>query len=256
MAILDDIRRFWDDDAATYDDAPGHRPVSAAVQAAWTAAVEALLPPAPARVLDCGAGTGFLSLIAARLGHQVTALDLSPHMLAKLEAAARAEGLDITVVVAPADRPPPPPPGAGTDGYGAAVYDAVMERHLLWTLPDPSAALAAWRACAPTGRLVAFESLWGDADPVQARLGQARKLLRQWRGTPPDHHGSYAPDLRRALPLGSGTHPRAVANAVAQAGWHAPRLVRLRDVQWAASLELPLPERLLGVTPHFAVVAT
>ena len=84
MAILDDIRRFWDDDAATYDNAPGHRPTSPAVQAAWTAALEALLPPPPARVLDCGAGTGFLSLIAARLGHRVTALDLSPQMLAKL----------------------------------------------------------------------------------------------------------------------------------------------------------------------------
>src|ERR1019366_8461804 len=57
MAILDDIRRFWDDDAATYDDAPGHHPTSAAVQAAWTAALEALLPPLPSNVLDCGAGT-------------------------------------------------------------------------------------------------------------------------------------------------------------------------------------------------------
>jgi SAM-dependent methyltransferase len=256
MAILDDIRRFWDDDAATYDDAPGHRPVSPAVQAAWTAAVEALLPPAPARVLDCGAGTGFLSLIAARLGHRVTALDLSPQMLDKLRAAAQAEDLDVTVVVAAAHEPPPPPPGGGTTGYGSAGYDVVMERHLLWTLPDPAAALAAWRVCAPTGRLVAIESMWGEADPLEARLGRARKLLQQWRGTPPDHHGAYPPEVRGALPLGSGTPPRAVAALVAEAGWQAPRLVRLRDVEWATTLEQRLPERLLGVAPRFAVVAT
>ena len=103
---------------------------------------------------------------------------------------------------------------------------------------------------------MAFESLWGDADPVQARLGRARKLLRRWRGTPPDHHGDYSPDVRGALPLGRGTHPRTVAALVTQAGWHTPRLVRLRDVQWATTLEQRLPERLLGVTPHFAVVAT
>src|SRR5580692_2587918 len=99
MAILDDIRRFWDDDAATYDNAPGHHPTSAAVQAAWTAALASLLPPPPARVLDCGAGTGFLSLIAARLGHSVTALDLSTAMLDRLRTAADAEQLDVEIVV-------------------------------------------------------------------------------------------------------------------------------------------------------------
>jgi len=243
MAILDDIRRFWDDDAATYDNAPGHRPASAAVQAAWTAALDALLPPAPARVLDCGAGTGFLSLIAARLGHRVTALDLSTEMLAQLGAAAAAESLDVTVVVAPAHEPP-------------QGFDAVMERHLLWTLPDPRGALVAWRAAAPAGRLVAIESLWGDADPVEALRGRAWHWVQRRRHTAPDHHGSYPTEVRATLPLGSGTHPRAVAELAAEAGWGSPRLVRLRDVGWAETLELRLPERVLGVTPRFAVVAT
>ncbi len=242
MAILDEIRTFWDDDATTYDDTPGHRPTSAAVQAAWTAALDALLPPAPARVLDCGAGTGFLSLMAARLGHRVTALDLSPGMLAKLSAAAGADGLDISVVTGPADQPP--------NGF-----DAVIERHLLWTLPDPVAALSAWRAAAPGGRLVAIESLWGTVDPLESLRAHAWKVVRRWRGTAPDHHGSYGAEVRGALPLGSGTHPRTVVETVAEAGWSNPRLVRLRDVEWASALEQRLPERLLGVAPRFAVVA-
>ncbi len=249
MAILDDIRRFWDDDAATYDNAPGHRPTSAAVQAAWTAALEALLPTAPSNVLDCGAGTGFLSLMAARLGHRVTALDLSSQMLAKLSAAAEAEGLDIAVVVAPAHEPPMAP-----DGHG---FDAVIERHLLWTLPDPVAALRAWRAVvASNGRLVAIESMWGDSDRLEALRGRAWDLVKRWRGTAPDHHGPYPAAVRGALPLGTGTHPRSVARLVAESGWTAPRLVRLRDVEWTSKLEQRLPERLLGVVPRFAIVAT
>jgi len=240
--MLDEIRRFWDDDAPTYDDAPGHHPRSPAAQAAWTAALAALLPPPPARVLDCGAGTGFLSLIAARLGHRVTALDVSGAMLERLGAAARSEDLAVEVLEGPAEEPPP-------------GFDAVMERHLLWTLPDPGAALAAWRRAAPAGVLVAVESLWGRADRLEALRSSAREALRRWRGTPDDHHGPYPAEVRRALPLGGGTHPRAVAGLVGASGWPAPRLVRLRDVEWATALELPLPERLVGVTPRFAVAA-
>ncbi len=191
MTLLDDIRQYWDDDAATYDDAPGHRPTSVAVQAAWTAALATLLPPAPCRVLDCGAGTGFLSLIAARLGHAVTALDLSPQMLARLHAAADAEDLDITVVVGPATAPP-------------TGFDAVMERHLLWTLPDPELALRAWRTAAPTGRLVVIESMWGHIDALERARSSARQILRRIRGEAPDHHAPYSENLRNALPLGSG----------------------------------------------------
>jgi SAM-dependent methyltransferase len=243
VTILDEIRRFWDADAPTYDRAEGHRPTSAAVNAAWTAALEALLPAAPARVLDCGAGTGFLSLVAARLGHRVTALDVSEQMLGRLRAAAEAAGLVIEVVHAPADEPP-------------GSFDAVIERHLLWTLPDPPAALRAWRSAAPEGRLVAIESLWGTADPLEALRARAWQAVKRWRATPPDHHGPYPDAVRGALPLGSGTHPRAVVQLASAAGWANPRLVRLRDVEWASNLELRLPERLLGVTPRFAVAAS
>lgn len=243
MTTIDDIRAYWDEDSATYDDSPQHRPTDPAVLAAWTASLEAALPPPPAQVLDCGAGTGFLSLIAARLGHQVTALDLSSGMLDRLRSRASAEGLDVETVVSPATRPP------------GGVFDVVVERHLLWTLPDPEAALAAWRAAAPSGRLVLVESLWGDVDPLEQIRGAARRLVHRLQRTPPEHHADYGPDLRRTLPLGSGTHPGVLATMVTEAGWRAPRLSRLRDVEWAERISLPLPERLVGVTPRFTVVA-
>jgi len=43
-----------------------------------------LLPEPPASVLDVGAGTGFLSLLLAGQGYDVTAVDLSPGMLGQL----------------------------------------------------------------------------------------------------------------------------------------------------------------------------
>jgi SAM-dependent methyltransferase len=243
MAIHDEIREYWDADAATYDNATNHRPTDAAERAAWSTALARLLPPAPARVLDCGAGTGFLSLLAAGLGHRVTALDLSPGMLARLRLKAEADALEIEIVEGPADEPPPGP------------WDAVMERHLLWTLPDPAGTLRAWRKVAPMGRLVLVEGMWGGVDPVESLRDSGRRVLRRLLRRPSSHHAAYGAEVRTALPLGGGTHPATLVDLVAQAGWPRPQLERLRDVEWAATVSMPMPERLLGVPPRFVVTA-
>src|SRR5215472_8651986 len=91
--VPDEIREFWDEDAATYDKSPAHYPQRPQEQAAWAATLRHLLPAPPAAVLDMGAGTGFLSLLLAAQGYQVTAADISPGMLARLRAKAADRGL-------------------------------------------------------------------------------------------------------------------------------------------------------------------
>ena len=236
------IRRFWDDDAATYDRSAGHRPRDPRVVAAWTRALGRLLPPPPAKVLDCGAGTGFLSLIAARAGHEVTALDLSPAMLEQLRASARSEGLEVAVSAGPAEDVPGGP------------FDVVMERHLLWTLPDPQAVLRAWGSAAH--RIVLVESVWGHRAPwIEQQRASLRRRLRAMRKVPPDHHGEYPEAVRRSLPFGDGTPPAAVLAAVRAVGFTDANVERLRDVEAAERRAQPWIERLLGVAPRFALTA-
>lgn len=241
-AALSALRRYWDRDAATYDRWREHGAWSAAERATWAATLVGLLPPAGARLLDVGAGTGFLSLAAARLGYDVTALDISSSMLARLRENAASNGLHIETVCGPAHEPPDGP------------YDAVMERLALWTLPEPKRALAAWREVT-SGRLIVFEGVWSGCDYPEALRRRARRLLQRARRLEPEHHGPYPPDLQTRLPLLRDVSPSALIGAISTAGWSEPRLARLADVEWARLLALPPLERMLGVTPEYCVVA-
>ena len=238
------IRHFWDVDAHTYDQAGDHHPRSAVELAAWRAAFLRLLPPPPARVLDVGAGTGFLALNLARLGYRVTAVDLAPAMLSALTSKATAAGVELETIEGQAEEPPEGP------------FDVVVERHLIWTLPDPGSALLAWREVAPEGRLVLFEGLWGQgADMTERALRQARSLVSRVRGDTHGHHGSYDQEMLDALPLASGPDPERLVPLVESTPWGPARIERLHDVDWATRRALPPADQLLGTHPRFAIIA-
>jgi SAM-dependent methyltransferase len=244
-SVSDEIRAFWDEDAAVYDASTSHYPRRPQEQAAWAAELRRLLPAPPATVLDVGAGTGFLSLLLAGQGYDVTAVDLSPGMLGRLRTKATERGLTIRAVEADALNPPP------------GDFDAVVERHLLWTLPDPGAALAAWREVAPRGRLVLIEGTWGSAGwaGLERWRAEARRLVERVRAAEPGHHGHYSDRVQRALPHGHGLSTAEAVALVQASPWGQARLERLRDVEWAIIDGRGLLDELLGTHPRWAVIA-
>lgn len=235
------LQSFWDLDAEVYDRSPTHAGTEPVEAAAWRAALARHLPPPPSRILDVGAGTGAITLMAADLGHQVTALDLSPGMLSRLRHKASGRGLDVEVVEGPATQPPTGP------------FDAVVERHVLWTVPDPSATLSAWRLVAP--RLVSYESIHSTGGPVHALRHRTSGVLRRIFGVPHDHHAEYDPELLASLPLAGRMRPATLIAAMSEAGWARYRLERLRDVEWARRMAAPWPLGWIETVPHFAVIA-
>jgi len=88
MRTLEQIRNAWDEIAVGYDEfvTPSH--ISLAEKAFDMLGLQEGM-----RLLDVAAGSGALSLPAARLGVQVVAVDLSPGMVDRLKQRAHVEGL-------------------------------------------------------------------------------------------------------------------------------------------------------------------
>jgi ubiquinone/menaquinone biosynthesis C-methylase UbiE len=162
VSITPRIAEFWDAAADSFDEQPDHGLRDTRVSDAWATRLTTWLPAPPAAVLDVGCGTGSLSLLLAQRGYDVTAVDLSPNMVDHARRKLAVANLPARFLVADAANIPPP----------AHDVDVVLVRHLLWTLPDPTAALRHWIALSrPGGRLVLVEGRWGTATTDEAKDG-------------------------------------------------------------------------------------
>jgi hypothetical protein len=57
--------------------------------------------------------------------------------------------------------------------HNVAAWRATLRRDLIWTLPEPGAALTAWHMAGPTGRLVFFKGTCGKATGLAAAQQRA-----------------------------------------------------------------------------------
>lgn len=148
---LTQTRTAWDEIAPGYDEfvTPSHM---------WLANEglrRAGLRPGM-RFLDVAAGSGALSIPAARLGAQVLATDLSPAMLERLEQRARDEGLSVETRV--------------MDGHALDLdsngFDVVGSQFGVMLFPDmPKGISEMARAVGPGGRVLM--NVYGDPREIE-----------------------------------------------------------------------------------------
>ena len=164
------------------------------------------------RFLDVAAGSGALSIPAARLGARVLATDLSPAMLELLERRARDEGLSIETRV--------------MDGHALDLdddsFDLAGSQFGVMLFPDMPKGIAEMaRVVRPGGRVVILEITTPQRAPLSWFYGlwfdRAVPALGRVAGDPDAY--SYLPSSVKRFP-----GPRDLAALMAGCG--------LRDVRW------------------------
>jgi SAM-dependent methyltransferase len=162
------------------------------------------------RVLDLGCGAGDVAFVAADLvgpGGYVVGVDRSPEALARARLRARERGL-AQVQFLEGDIHDPAPGGP---------FDAIVERLVLWAVPDPAALLRQQaKVLRPGGLVVPIEA---DLSPIRSLPETA--LMTQFKSW--------------------------LVDALASAG-----MVMLGPRLWAIAEEAGLrPLGMVGIQPHF-----
>ena len=151
-------KSYWTKRARTYSLDVNQGELHTAVCGLWLETIEqhvlthfAGKSPRDLRVLDIGTGPGFFAVILAKAGYRVTAIDLTPAMLAeaKKNAGALAPAIDFREM------------NAEDLDFPAETFDIVISRNLTWDLPRPDVAYREWhRVLRKDGMLLNFDANW------------------------------------------------------------------------------------------------
>ena len=157
MDILSENKAYWTGRASGYSEV-NQTELGSGQRQKWRDCLQSEIarhfPAAAAdslRILEVGTGPGFFAILLAELGYDVTAIDLTPAMLAeaKKNAGALAERIRFMEM------------NAESLDFKDALFDVVISRNLTWNLPHPDAAYAEWaRVLKPGGLLLNFDANW------------------------------------------------------------------------------------------------
>ena len=243
---IESMARYWSQDAENYGGIIRKELASFRVKA-WQNYLREKLPADTRKVLDLGCGPGFFSIILAKMGYEVTAVDCSEGMLAQARQLVKRAGLEITLQQKDINHPEFPDDS----------FDAIVSRNVTWTLSNPWQVYEeCQRLLRPGGRLLLFDANWNmplyDEDMARRAENRRQECLRQYGDTLETADEVTEPLDPLQLPLSGTKRPYWDVELLRSMGFgevHAE--FDLTERLWDEKEQL-----LYGETPMFGVFAT
>lgn len=245
--IKSGIAQTWNEESSFYDTHVSHGVQTVEEKKLWMDAFASVLPTHPLHILDVGCGTGAMGLILAEMGHTVTGIDLSEGMIAIGRKKAEAAGLPMKFLEGDAENPP----------FVDETFDAVVNRHLLWTLPHPDTALAGWyRALKPEGVVMVIDGVWDDGGVVTAIRRKTSGTLARILEPHPHGEKGYDEEVRRALPNKGGVPEEKTRAYLTAAGFTEISVANLVSIRNNQRLRMKWYQKINPANPYYLISGT
>lgn len=175
MKLQELIEAYWDERSGDFSRLR-LKELAGPCGAAWRGVLSEKVTAGALQVLDVGTGAGFLAILLAQLGHEVTGVDMSGEMLHQAKQNALAAGCRVEFCKG----------NAQELSFADNSFDVLVTRNLTWTLPDVMAAYREWqRVLKPGGLLLNFDSDYGLApfvkkdEPTDVHAGIRKELVTE-----------------------------------------------------------------------------
>lgn len=210
--ILDENKEYWTGRASGYSEVNRHE-LSTEQRQRWKNCLREELTQhfsdralTDLRVLEVGTGPGFFAILLCELGCNVTAIDLTPAMLAEAKENAGPLASEIQFMEMNAE----------ALHFTDKSFDVIISRNLTWNLPHPQRAYAEWvRVLKKGGLLLNFDANWYaylfDEDAQAAydkdRANSAEQGVWDQNVGAEGEHFDVMEDIARRVPLSDIQRP-------------------------------------------------
>lgn len=242
--MKEEIREYWSRRADTFDQSPFHGMQAPGEKTAWLELIgRHVAALAGSDVLELAFGTGEITTVLLALGFRVTGLDLTEAMLRKAKAK-HAGAADLSLFLGDAE----------DTREGDESHDAIVMRHLVWTLIDPITAFRDWyRVVRPGGRIVIIDGDFAETSFVKRwrrKLSQWMEKLEGAKGPVIDWAAHEA--IMRQIFFSRGLKPGVLQSMLAEAGFIDFKIEGLGSIRKAQLRGASLSARLkTGISDSF-----